>query len=217
MKRLIEFKHDDDSYILEENGLTIFTIKAADLKFNAVDFYRGVYKNKTAVIELVNNISLDPLRKGNYIFDWLSDIINQINNAFPDDELPDIPTEISFPQKTIHLYEFAACAGDGFFIDSGIPYTDIPDPTGKADFAVKVSGDSMEPTIADQSTIYIKIVEELQHKDVGLFVVNGDVMCKRYLKQGRGSKLVPDNQNGKHKSFGKKDIISYKLIGKVLI
>ena len=52
---------------------------------------------------------------------------------------------------------------------------------------------------------------------VGLFVVNGDVMCKRYIKQGRGSKLVPDNPNGKHKSFGKKDIISYKLIGKVLI
>ena len=217
MKRLIEFKFDNNSYFLEENGITIFTIKAADLKFNSVDFYRGVYDNKTAVIELVNNASLDPLKKGNYIFAWLSDIVNQINNAFLEDELPDIPTETSFPQKTIHLYEFAACAGDGFYIDSSVTYTDIPDPTGKADFAVRVSGDSMEPTIEDQSTIYIKMVEELQHKDVGLFVINGDVMCKRYIKQGRGIKLVPDNPNGKHKSFEKRDIISCKLIGKVLI
>lgn len=217
MKRLVEFKCDDNAYLLAESGITIFTIRAADLKFSSVDFYRGVYQNKTSVIELVNKISVDPHKKGNYIFAWLSDIVNQINNAFPEDELPDLPKEIPFPKKPIHLYEFAACAGDGFFIDSSVPYTDIPDPTGKADFAVKVSGDSMEPTIADQSIIYIKVAEELQHKDVGLFVVNGDVMCKRFIKQGRGNKLVPDNDNGMHKTFEKKDIITYKLIGKVLI
>lgn len=104
-----------------------------------------------------------------------------------------------------------------FFIDSNINYTDIPDPTGQADFAVEISGNSMEPTIMDKSIIYVKVVEELQHNDIGLFVVNGDVMCKRFVKQGRGYKLIPDNDNGEHKAFMKKDILSCKLLGKVLL
>ena len=137
MRRLIEFKYADNVYVLTENGATIFTIKASDLKFNSVDFYYGVYKDKPANIELVNKISLDPHRKGNYIFSWLADIVAQINVAFPGEELPEEPKQLSLPEKTIHLYEFAACAGDGFSIDSNVPYTDIPDPTGKADFAVQ--------------------------------------------------------------------------------
>ena len=217
MRRLIEFKCKEDAYVLEENNETVFSIKATDLKFNAVDFYCGVYKNKTPIIELVNTISVDSYKKGKYIFDWLSDIVSQINNAFPDMSAQDEPEDVEVVVRLIHFYEFAACAGDGFVIDSDIPHEDVLDPTGRADFAVKITGDSMEPTIKDGSTIYVRITEELQHNDIGLFVVDGDVMCKRFIKQGRGYKLVPDNDNGNHKTFSKKDISTYKLLGKVIL
>lgn len=217
MKRLIEFKFQEDAYLLEEEGITIFTIKVTDLKFSSLDFYNGVYKDKLPQVELINKLSDDPHKKGEYIYSWLADIIAQVNMEFPETDLKNEIFDESTPDKLIRLFEYAACAGDGFFIDGNIPYIEIPDPTGKADFAVNISGDSMEPTIVDKSTIYIQSVEELQHKDVGLFVVNGDVMCKRYIKCGRGYKLVPDNNNGSHKTFGKEDIITYKLLGKVIL
>lgn len=216
MRRLIEFNYKEDDYVLIENDSIVFSIKANDLKFNCVDFYCGLYKDKKANVELVNKMDSDPHRKGTYIFAWLNDIITHINDCFPNIDEDDEKSEDD-NIKLIRFYEYAACAGDGFFIDSNINYTEIPDPTGQADFAVEVSGDSMEPTIKDKSIIYVKVIEELQHNDIGLFVVNGDVMCKRFVKQGRGYKLIPDNDSGKHKSFGKKDILSYKLLGKVLL
>lgn len=212
MKRTIEFNFQDDAFFLQENGNHIFTIKASDLKFNSVDFYTGVYKNKSANIELVNRISSDPLKKGAYIYSWLSEIISSISTEFPEDAAVDEDMPLA---KVIPLYEFAACAGDGFFVDNNIPHSDIPDTTGIADFAVTVSGKSMEPTIKDKSVIFVKKAEEAEHNEVGLFVVDGEVMCKRYVKQGRGFKLVPDND--KYNIILGRDISTITYLGKVIL
>lgn len=212
MKRTIEFKFQGDEYFLQEEGIRIFTIKASDLKFNSLDFYNGVYKNKSANIVLENKIETDPYKKGEYIFSWLSDIVSEISREFAVEETVG---EDSSKSRLIPLFEFSACAGDGFFIDDSIPHADIEDSTGCADYAVKVSGNSMEPTILDNSVIFIKKEETPEHKDVGLFVVDGNVMCKRYVKQGRGYKLVPDNNE--HKTILGKSISSIAYLGKVIL
>lgn len=171
-----------------------------------------VEKNKSADITLVNKCESDPYKKGAYIFTWLSDIVFAISNEFSEE---DSAEEIASPARVIPLFEFSACAGDGFFIDSSIPHSDITDITGIADFAVTVSGNSMEPTIKDKSVIFVKKEETPEHKEVGLFVVDGSVMCKRYIKQGRGYKLVPDNSE--HKTILGKDISSITYLGKVIL
>ena len=181
MKRTIEFNYQDDVFFLQEGDSRIFTILASDLKFNSVDFYSGVYKGKSADITLVNKCESDPYKKGAYIFTWLSDIVFAISNEFSEE---DSAEEIASPARVIPLFEFSACAGDGFFIDSSIPHSDITDITGIADFAVTV-------------------------------VVDGSVMCKRYIKQGRGYKLVPDNSE--HKTILGKDISSITYLGKVIL
>lgn len=211
MKRTIEFSFQEDEYYLEEDGTCIFSIKASDLKFNSVDFYSGVYKDRSADIVLINSIVSDPYKKGSYIFSWLSDIISDIRKEFAEE----VEEEIVPPLKMIPLFDFAACAGDGFFIDNGIPHSEIPDTTGIADFAVTISGNSMEPTIMDNAVIFIKREQELEHKEVGLFVVDGNVMCKRYVKQGRGYKLVPDNSE--HNIISGKEISSITCLGRVLL
>ena len=211
MKRTIEFKFQDEEYLLVENGACIFTIKASDLKFNSVEFYAGVYKDKSADIELINKAESDPQKKGDYIFAWLSDIISTIQKEFAKDE---ITNDLSLP-KVIPLFEFAVCAGDGFFIDDSVPHSDITDITGRADFAVTVSGNSMEPTIANGSVIYIMREDEPEHNTIGLFVVDGDVMCKRYKRQGRGYKLVPDNST--YDTINGKNISSIKYLGRVIL
>ena len=212
MKRTIEFNFQENEYFLQEEGNRIFTIKATDLKFNSIDFYNGLYKNKSANIVLINKIVNDPLNKGEYIFSWLSEIISEISKEFAEEETME---EDSPKGRVIPLFEFSACAGDGFFIDDNIPHTDIEDSTGCADYAVTISGNSMEPTIMDNSVIFVKKEEEPEHKEVGLFVVDGNVMCKRYVKQGRGYKLVPDNSE--HKTISGKDISSIAYLGKVIL
>ena len=212
MKRTIEFNFLDNEYFLQEEGNRIFTIKASDLKFNSIDFYNGVYKNKSANIILTNKIVNDPLKKGEYIFSWLFEIISEISKEFTEKETIE---EVSPKGRVIPLFEFSACAGDGFFMDHSIPHTDIEDSTGCADYAVTISGNSMEPTIMDNSVVFVKKEEEPEHKEVGLFVVDGNVMCKRYVKQGRGYKLVPDNSE--HKTISGKDISSIAYLGKVIL
>lgn len=212
MKRTIEFNFQENEYFLQEEGNRIFIIKATDLKFNSIDFYNGLYKNKSANIVLINKIVNDPLKKGEYIFSWLSEIISEISKEFAEEETIE---EDSPKGRVIPLFEFSACAGDGVLIDDNIPHTDIEDSTGCADYAVTISGNSMEPTIMDNSVIFVKKEEEPEHKEVGLFVVDGNVMCKRYVKQGRGYKLVPDNSE--HKTISGKDISSIAYLGKVIL
>ena len=212
MKRTIEFNYQDDVFFLQEGDSRIFTILASDLKFNSVDFYSGVYKGKSADITLVNKCESDPYKKGAYIFTWLSDIVFAISNEFAEEESVE---EIDLPTRVIPLFEFSACAGDGFYINDNIPHTDIVDTTGSADFAVTVSGNSMEPTIMDNSVIFIKKEAAPEHKEVGLFVVDGSVMCKRYMVQGRGYKLVPDNSE--HRTILGKEISSLTYLGKVIL
>lgn len=67
----------------------------------------------------------------------------------------------------------------------------------------------------DNSVVFVKKEEEPEHKEVGLFVVDGNVMCKRYVKQGRGYKLVPDNSE--HKTISGKDISSIAYLGKIIL
>ena len=56
-----------------------------------------------------------------------------------------------------------------------IPVTDEV-PAG-AEFAVRIQGDSMIPYIADNSIIYVNR-DPLKAGDVGIFCVDGDILCK---------------------------------------
>ena len=102
-------------------------------------------------------------------------------------------------------------------MDETSSYTLIETNILDADYAVKISGQSMEPTIEDGDVILVKSAEELENKSIGLFVVNGNVMCKRLIKRGKGTFLVPDNTSGKYEEINLKKVDSYKLLGKVLV
>ena len=54
-----------------------------------------------------------------------------------------------------------------------------------ADFAVRIQGDSMEPEIADGSTVYVNR-DPLTDGDVGIFCVDGAMLCKQYHRDAMG-------------------------------
>ena len=84
-------------------------------------------------------------------------------------------------RKYIKLYDIPAAAGVGSYLDNDscedfeVDNTVPPD----ADFAVKVSGDSMEPRFIDGQIIFIKEQQTLNIGDIGVFGLNGDSFVKK--------------------------------------
>ena len=54
-----------------------------------------------------------------------------------------------------------------------------------AEFAVRIRGDSMEPYIHDGSIAYVNR-DPLVSGDVGIFCVDGEMLCKQYVQDGLG-------------------------------
>lgn len=65
--------------------------------------------------------------------------------------------------------------------------SDVPEA---ADFAVTISGDSMEPYIRDGETVYLQRDATLREFDVGVFYVDGDVLCKQFCLAPDGDLLL---------------------------
>ena len=195
MKRLLTFNFTNNKYIICENDTVIFEIDGYDLKFNSEDFYNGLYANKQNVqIELKNIISNDDLKKGNYIYQWINEIITSINEEFIDNEVEDENIKVQ-PSKIIRLYDMAACAGDGLFLDNeDVSWTDYSTNNLNADFAIKIVGKSMEPLINDGSIVLVQQTETLENGDIGIFNINGEAMCKKYYCRESETILIPNNR-----------------------
>lgn len=89
--------------------------------------------------------------------------------------------------RLIPLYRNPAAAGYaapvfGEDFDS-VPVTDAV-PQG-AEFGVRIQGDSMTPWIEDGSVVYVNR-DPLAAGDVGIFCVDGDMLCKQYYRDPYG-------------------------------
>lgn len=87
MKRQLTFDYENEHYVIKEDNNTLFSINGQELKFVSLDFYTGIYKDRSAAIELTNVITTDELKKGKYIFDWLTDIVTAIQAELNDPEV----------------------------------------------------------------------------------------------------------------------------------
>ena len=222
MRRLLIFNYVNNEDVLQENEEIVFGINGHDLKFDALQFYLGIYKGneKTTLIEIQNRVTDDPLRKGNYIFQWLSEIVSCIEHEFGEVE-EIISTHEEEPRsrklRVIPLYDMSACAGDGLYIGSDeASFSEYSVDNPDADYAVKISGKSMEPTILDGSIVLIKRVDQLEHDEIGIFNINGNSMCKRFTKVDGKITLVPDNTANEYKTIEIRQDMVCSIQGKVI-
>ncbi len=98
--------------------------------------------------------------------------------------------DVPAPQKEkrkIPLYRSPAAAGFAAPVfGEDFDYIEISGsvPQG-AEFAVRIQGDSMEPYIHDESIAYVNR-DPLTNGDVGIFCVDGEMLCKQYVHDGLG-------------------------------
>ena len=75
----------------------------------------------------------------------------------------------------------------------------------------------MEPTIQDHGIVLVrKTATQIEHNDIVIDSVDGEIMCKRFIKRGRGEFLVPDNKEGNYKELSIRACTSYVVLGKVI-
>lgn len=89
--------------------------------------------------------------------------------------------------RVIPLYHSSAAAGYaapvfGEDFDYITVEKDVPPA---AEYAVRIQGDSMRPLIEDGDIVYVNH-DPLRSGDVGIFWVDGDMLCKQYHKDGAG-------------------------------
>jgi len=219
MKRFLKFENKDGNYVINEEEEELFVIDGKTLEFNSRMFYEKIYsgEKKTTNIELRNKVNEDELKKGNYIFEWLTAIFKAIKEAFNEEDEESVDREIESETKVITLYEMSACAGDGFYFgDSEVNGEELTVNNMEADYAVKISGRSMEPEIADGSIALVKLCDTLAHNEIGIFIIDGDVMCKRYLVEDEQVVLVPDNNSEEYKKIFIDENVNCVIQGKVI-
>ena len=93
----------------------------------------------------------------------------------------------------IPFYETVASAGTGAWLGEGHEYefTHFENAPPKADFALKVRGDSMEPMYLDGDIVFVRQKTMVESGQVGIFCLNDE----GYLKMLQGNKLVSLNEN----------------------
>ncbi len=93
------------------------------------------------------------------------------------------------PQETrqIPLYRCPAAAGFAAPVfGEDFDYIDVTgDVPRGAELAVRIQGDSMEPVIRDGSVVYVNH-DPLTSGDVGIFCLDGEMLCKQYVRDGLG-------------------------------
>ena len=96
--------------------------------------------------------------------------------------------------RVLPLFDLAASAGTGQFLDgdSAEPI-DASNAPERADFAVRIAGDSMEPVIHDGSVVWVRRCQELAGGKIGIFILGGQAYCKRLRLDGRGAALISAN------------------------
>lgn len=131
--------------------------------------------------------------------------IKQWIKSIPDNQSFKIVEKTS--KRIIPLYNLPISAGVGKDSFDDIPFDDFETDNTVCDFALKVSGDSMEPQIPNGSIILIKKQNIIDDGKVGAFYCNGKVYCKYMRHDSKGAYLCSYNDQYPPISLTKDDVV----------
>ncbi len=122
--------------------------------------------------------------------------------------------------KDINLYEIPASAGTGMLITDNVPYEikqvdlTIAPHARKADFALYVRGDSMEPNYYDGDIVFVKEQPYIDNGQIGIFIYDNETYIKKYSVQEDGVYLI--SLNKKYPPIKIEENVIFKTCGIVL-
>ncbi|MCX4339959.1 MAG: helix-turn-helix domain-containing protein [Lachnospiraceae bacterium] len=183
MYKLIEVLQVDANYLfqdavklpLEKNDVTLS-------EYNIIKRYRA----------------LDPPGQSHVdaVLQWETERVQQLEQA----------AATPAATRIINYYYRLASAGTGQIIFDMPPTKRIEIPAipeyEKADYAIGVNGNSMEPVYHDGDTLLVEMTDSVDIGEIGIFLVNGESFVKKrgeteLISLNLGSKNVPLNEDAR--------------------
>ncbi len=120
--------------------------------------------------------------------------------------------------SVIPVYTAPAAAGEPLPVLSDeaeeVSYLQGEIPKG-ANFGIPISGDSMEPLLKDGDVVYVERVPSLSSGQIGIFLLNGESLCKQYVvKEGN---VFLTSLNPKYDPIPILESDDLRLVGKVMV
>ena len=128
-------------------------------------------------------------------------------------DLEALPKTKEADKHEIIYYPYPASAGTGLFLDETKAKKKYIKPTPEAlnaDFAIPISGDSMEPYYSRGDIVLIESCPNVPMGKVGIFVLDGEV----YIKEYGGDRLISYHE--KYPPIMLKEFESAICLGRVL-
>lgn len=169
------------SFPKEDVMLRLFDCLQVDPNYLYRDSYQGggqvLSRNEHVLLEKYRGLPAAGREAVRSVLDALCICRDEMEQERPEQE-----------ERMIPLYRCPAAAGYAAPVfGEDFDYLPVRDevPRG-AEFAVRIQGDSMAPLIADGSLVYVNR-DPLQAGDVGIFCVDGDMLCKQYYRDPMGT------------------------------
>lgn len=94
------------------------------------------------------------------------------------------------PSRSLPLYDLPVSAGTGISLDEGTArQIRVPAEAGAADYALRISGNSMEPRYFDRDLLLVERTDRVDEGEVGIFILDGE----GYVKVWGGDCLISLN------------------------
>lgn len=130
---------------------------------------------------------------------------------------PVLPTGVTPLAQLKHHYVpliGSVAAGAPIFAEQNVEcYVDGP---RKADYALKVEGDSMIPTLQNGDTIFIRQQDVLENGEIGVVLIDDSACVKHVYTHDGGLLLISDNPSYPPRVVEAKECEYLKILGKVI-
>ena len=97
--------------------------------------------------------------------------------------LPSASSNTDFSRKDVPLYDLPVSAGPGVYLDESlVQVISIPktSKTISTDYALRISGNSMEPKYHDGDILLVEETESIEIGELGIFMLDGNGYFKKY-------------------------------------
>lgn len=186
----------------------IYSLTNQQQSFSAEDnaFFSDFLKLSPSSKELVKLVTKHQLSKASQAFKQETSSAKQI----------EFPTEQTLQLRSIRVYTNSASAGFGEYLEDS-DYEDIEvsnEVPLDADFGITIHGDSMMPEINDGDVVWVRQQDRVEAGQIGVFVLNGNALCKKLISKGR--EFFLRSLNEKYSDIFVSEYDTLKVIGRVI-
>ena len=167
-------------YIITGEPDNVNNYLLADDEIRLIETYRKLDEHGRDMTEVVMHKEMERISAAD-----LSENRRAKENAIYEQMQANARHRVTVPprKRAILLYDMPVSAGTGVFLDSdsAIEITiPVMDRTDAADYAIRISGHSMEPKFHDGDIILVEQCENVEVGELGIFVLDGNGYFKRF-------------------------------------